>query len=377
VRESTLRLYNPSAVVHNQNAALTHDALLCLTATAPNNRVSVGVAARLRHPNGSVVQLINVHEDDGGTTTNESSRVATVSAQFYAERGVPYEITSVVTAAQSWEQTNEFSDDIGAILADAAETSRVATAAAVSQRSALLARHAEWWREFWRASSLEMDLWPSVSALWRRLLYVMGSASRPSSPAPGLYGPWVTSDTPSWAGEYTLDYNYESPLWGVFTAGHPELAQSYFDPLVASIPLGRARAAIVNWSGGSLGFPGWQSNGFNNVGGANTSTGRRRLGGFHGVELPAIVGPTLCHGLCNYWWDTGQRSIAGFAALNFVSYYDHTQNKTWMETVGYPFVKEVAAFYLSWLVWDPTSQWYVGRVNDITLLLHLCFGGTV
>eukprot|EP00658_Telonema_sp_P-2_P060136 TRINITY_DN49141_c0_g1_i2.p1 TRINITY_DN49141_c0_g1~~TRINITY_DN49141_c0_g1_i2.p1 ORF type:complete len:363 (+),score=71.17 TRINITY_DN49141_c0_g1_i2:165-1253(+) len=65
-----------------------------------------------------------------------------------------------------------------------------------------------------------------------------------------------------------------------------------------------------------------------------------------------------CRGLCNYWWDTGQRSIAGLAALHFVTYFEHTQNRTWLRRVGYPFLQQVAEFYRTWLWWDPRCDCY-------------------
>ena len=50
-------------------------------------------------------------------------------------------------------------------------------------------------------------------------------------PPPGLYGPWVSSDAPSWNGDYTLDYNQESQFYGVFNSNHEEHAAAYFPPI--------------------------------------------------------------------------------------------------------------------------------------------------
>jgi hypothetical protein len=39
--------------------------------------------------------------------------------------------------------------------------------------------------------------------------YAVGSASRAGRMAPGLWGPWITTDTPGWNGDYTLNYNFQ------------------------------------------------------------------------------------------------------------------------------------------------------------------------
>jgi hypothetical protein len=53
-----------------------------------------------------------------------------------------------------------------------------------------------------------------------------------ATPAPGLGGPFVTSDNSGWNGDYTLDYNYEATYYGAYASGHPELAQLYWQPII-------------------------------------------------------------------------------------------------------------------------------------------------
>jgi hypothetical protein len=52
---------------------------------------------------------------------------------------------------------------------------------------------------------------PEVEALWNGAQYILAcSASADvdaATPAPGLGGPFVTSDNSGWNGDYTLDYN--------------------------------------------------------------------------------------------------------------------------------------------------------------------------
>jgi alpha-L-fucosidase 2 len=71
--------------------------------------------------------------------------------------------------------------------------------------------HAEtesFWSRFWSMSSVSLPTRPMVERFWYSAQYLMGMASREGRIAPGLWGPWVSTDTPAWCGGYTLDYNY-------------------------------------------------------------------------------------------------------------------------------------------------------------------------
>ena len=50
-------------------------------------------------------------------------------------------------------------------------------------------------------------------------------------PPSGLYGPWVSGDSPSWNGDFTLDYNQEAQYYSVFASNHGEHAAPYFAPI--------------------------------------------------------------------------------------------------------------------------------------------------
>ena len=47
------------------------------------------------------------------------------------------------------------------------------------------------------------------------MLYLLRSAARLGSVAPSLWGPFSTTDLPSWGDAMTLDYNQEANFWGV------------------------------------------------------------------------------------------------------------------------------------------------------------------
>ena len=55
-------------------------------------------------------------------------------------------------------------------------------------------------------SAISTPTLPELEYLWYGSLYVTKgfASSDPSVPPSGLFGPWVSSDSPAWNGDYTL-----------------------------------------------------------------------------------------------------------------------------------------------------------------------------
>lgn len=70
---------------------------------------------------------------------------------------------------------------------------------------------AAFWIHFWAQSNVSLPSRPLIEAFWYGAQYSLaGFASNRTEawvPPPGLYGPWTTSDSPSWNGDFTLDYS--------------------------------------------------------------------------------------------------------------------------------------------------------------------------
>jgi hypothetical protein len=66
-----------------------------------------------------------------------------------------------------------------------------------------------WWTEYWQQSAISLPTRSNIERFWFGAQYIGASmaSTNPEVPPSGLYGPWVTSDQPSWGGDYTLDYN--------------------------------------------------------------------------------------------------------------------------------------------------------------------------
>ena len=129
-----------------------------------------------------------------------------------------------------------------------------ALAATAKPPAAIAAASNAFWRTFWNASSVSLPTRPVLERMWFGSQYnTAGSAASAAVnakwnnrvPPPGLYGPFATADFDFWNGDYTLDYNYEATFYHVYSSNHPELASTYFPPIVAYMPAARAQAVEV------------------------------------------------------------------------------------------------------------------------------------
>lgn len=64
----------------------------------------------------------------------------------------------------------------------------------------------DWWRTFWSQSSVSFgtssELGARLEAFYRGSSFLLAASSRTGEVAPGLYGPWITTDHPMWGGDF-------------------------------------------------------------------------------------------------------------------------------------------------------------------------------
>ncbi len=133
-------------------------------------------------------------------------------------------------------------------LADAQQQVKQLTAATLAD---LWARHAEWWAQYWARSYVDIDE-DAIERHYYRSLYVLGACSRDPNFPPGLFGSWVTTDEPAWFGDYHLNYNYQAPFYGLYSANRLEQADPEDAPLLAFMPRGRWYAEHITQTRGVL-----------------------------------------------------------------------------------------------------------------------------
>jgi len=181
----------------------------------------------------------------------------------------------------------------------------------------LLEQHAQWWREFWAHSLVEIGD-PVLEQRYYLSSYLMGSGSRDPEFPPGLFGIWVTDDDPRWAGDYHLNYNYQAPFYGLYSCNHIEQADTYEAPVLAFMDRGRAYA--------------------------------KDLLKIRGVYYPVGIGPKGIQ-TCNPGTFLGQKSDAAYCLANMAMRWYLTYDKEYAKKV-YPFVLEVANFWEDYLKFE-------------------------
>lgn len=177
-----------------------------------------------------------------------------------------------------------------------------------------IAAHAEHWRGFWLRGRVELPDEPVLARFRRASLAHLGSAARPDAWAPGLYGPWVTTDEPAWHGDYHLNYNFQAPIQGLWTADHPELALAHLHALSAATPIFRRYAAAAS---------------------------------LPGLFAPVALGPDGILPEGGGAWN--QRGNALHCAIPFIKHCRATGDRGFLAAIAYPFLRGVADYWEAWL----------------------------
>ncbi len=179
------------------------------------------------------------------------------------------------------------------------------------------AQHRDWWAQFWARSFIEIPD-KEIEKHWYAALYALASCSRAGKVAPGLWGNWLTTDTPNWHGDFHLNYNFQAPYFLAYGTNHVDLSLPFYQAVLESMDNGRAMAQRHGWKG---------------------------------IHFPVCIGPW---GLSpeNPDGDWGQRSDAAYAALNFIWYWQFMQDTDFLRQTAYPYLREVAAFWEDYLKFE-------------------------
>jgi hypothetical protein len=220
--------------------------------------------------------------------------------------------------------------------ADALKTMAVSKASAMTAAdvTAMQADHMGWWKNFWLKSYVRLND-PVLETFYYGALYAVASASRAGHVPPGIFGNYITNDTPGWGGRYVLNYNFEAPFYGVFSSNRPELALPYTEEIFAVRPWQQNHTASAGYQGVEY---------------------QRALSPFAmaaPAPAPIPVAPTKTpndpmHGLPD------QKSNAGFASLPTIWYYEYTLDGAYLQNKLYPHLKAIDAFWRDYMTFDGT-----------------------
>jgi hypothetical protein len=189
--------------------------------------------------------------------------------------------------------------------------------------SLLLERQAEWWREFWSKSNVELED-QELERIWRFSLYSLASSYR-SVPVPALCGLWFgpTDDHVQilpWRGVYTNDQNSQIVPMPLFASNHPELVENFLDTFLAMLPEARKTAG--------------------------------RLFDFDGALMPESCDPS---GKDVSYYSYYMHSAGPYLGLIFRWAWLYSKDERLLKEKIYPFIKDVCVFFAEMM-----------RLNDST-----------
>jgi len=202
--------------------------------------------------------------------------------------------------------------------------------------------HETWWRLFWSKSFVETGD-PVIDKHWYGSLYLMASCSRNGQFPPGLLGNWVTSDRPAWHADYHTNYNHQAPWWGVYSANHVELSESYDAPVMDFMERARYYAKRDLACRGVYYPVGIGPKGLETT-----------LNPPHGVKPPD--GIDRGHFL-------GQKSNAAYLTVNMIMRFYHTYDLDYARRTAYPYILEVVDFWEDYLKFEDGR--YVSREDHL------------
>ncbi len=201
----------------------------------------------------------------------------------------------------------------------------------------LINSHNAWWASYWNQSWIEIGD-PVLEKAYYLSYYGTASCSRDPDFPPGIFG-WVTTDSPNWFGDYHLNYNFQAPFYALASGNRLDQLTPHDAPILAFLSRGESYANAI------------------------FGTGPR------GVIYPVGIGPmgidtTYNSGIAypnsesgvETW---GQRSNAAYALLNMAEHWRMTYDPNYGAKI-YPFAKQVAAFWESYLTDDGTRYKDVG-----------------
>jgi hypothetical protein len=162
----------------------------------------------------------------------------------------------------------------------------------------------------------------------------------------------------------------EANYFGAASSNHLNSMLPYFPTMSTLLDAGRQRAAM-DWSSpwykdGYTDVSKFTSNGHPSFGTWNQDIEQvtcgpapgicpNGTGGYRGAQMPCAMGPWSN---MVQWKDNSVRFEGALMAVPFVDYYEHTLNRTFLATQAYPFLKEMAEFYASYVWEDPASGEY-------------------
>ena len=196
-------------------------------------------------------------------------------------------------------------------------------------------KHQDWWASFWQLSHVDIgDEW--LERYYYQSQYLLACSSRAGKFAPGLWGSFICSDDTAWAGDYHLNYNYQSPYWGCYSSNQICLTENYDQPLLDYMDKGRAYARNLLGCRGLYYPVGIGPLGLSTAAWPDTD---EKMDDMYGYTDHMLDGG-------NMFW--GQKSNASFGAANMMMRFYATWDRDYAEKI-YPYILGCAEFWEDYL----------------------------
>jgi len=172
--------------------------------------------------------------------------------------------------------------------------------------------HNNWWKNYWQQSTIAIP--DSVLAKqYYNEMYKFGSAARSYSPPISLQAVWTADNgkLPPWKGDYHHDLNTQLSYWPCYTGNRLEEGLGYLNWLWKTMP------ANKRYTMDYFGVEGL------NVPGVATLQGEPMAG-----WIQYSMGPT----------------VSAWLAQHFYLHWQYSQDRDFLKTHAYPYLKEVAVF---------------------------------
>eukprot|EP00040_Diaphanoeca_grandis_P025184 m.139207 g.139207 ORF g.139207 m.139207 type:complete len:1138 (-) comp30045_c0_seq1:20-3433(-) len=335
----------------------------CLTIVKKNINITVGIAvslmtaAQVFAPPNNDVHIQNTSSPSClfASGTSVCPDVYSSSVSFELTAGTEYIMQTAITSTRDGVESGPVSSLETAI-----------SLATTTDASVVEVANAESWTRWWEASSISLGPQRQLlESFWYGAQYMLNCFTKNETGGGvivGLLGPWSMQDPVGWNDAVTLDYNAEAVYYGAASSNHPHTMAPYFPTLTAMMSLGKERASLKSWDeGGHVAFAFYGQ--MTEAMGCNCYDFDHcyepacpvDFGGFDGIELPVSMGAFVdMHGS----HDAALRVTAAMTTQPFIDYYEHTMDQNFLKTTAYPFIKEVAKFYASYVVLNKQTKKY-------------------
>lgn len=186
--------------------------------------------------------------------------------------------------------------------------------------------------DFWSKSRLRVSD-PLIENLWYETLHARRAAYRSNTVPPGLFLPSTVQDYSHWHGDYHLNYNFQEPFWGDYTANHFELGDNYFDGMKFLLKIGRKIARDYYGCRGT----------FIQLSGYPIDAEDDPLGVVPMGRMAYMTGWAVNQ----YWWR-----------------YLYTLDTNWLRSIGYPVLRDCALFYTDFMRKGDDGRYHVFPSNQ-------------